>query len=205
VLGIRARVHKTWEAIRCVNFDLDDRAFEADDGAGEDFGEHGERFRRLDAMLCEQPLLVTPRGSISRSLPSRSAWRDSRRSLCKPYTVVATKPTKVVMAVKHEVIMPAAPAMRPSAECAAVLSGAPAIGSDGSPSADSSVAAGVCWPMSCVGLAWGGRPKPGRTVKALKASGQEVDATNTTPKITGRRAAGRAEAGGGHGCIGLSR
>jgi hypothetical protein len=39
-LRFRAHVHKTWEAIRCINFGLDDSGFEADDGAGVDFGEH---------------------------------------------------------------------------------------------------------------------------------------------------------------------
>ncbi len=42
-LGSMADVHKTWEPVTRINFDFDNRAVEADDGAGIDFGEHGAK------------------------------------------------------------------------------------------------------------------------------------------------------------------
>ena len=45
-MGIRAHVHKTWEAVACINFNLNDCAVEADDGAGIDFGEHRPSLRK---------------------------------------------------------------------------------------------------------------------------------------------------------------
>ena len=45
-MGIRAHVHKTWEAVRCVNFDFNDGSFQPDDGAGIDFGEHRPSLRK---------------------------------------------------------------------------------------------------------------------------------------------------------------
>lgn len=47
VLGIGADDHETWQPIGSVDFDLNDGAVEADDGAGVDFGEHEAK--------CTQP------------------------------------------------------------------------------------------------------------------------------------------------------
>jgi hypothetical protein len=44
--GLRDDIHKTWEAIRCVNFDLDGSAVEAHDGAGIDSGEHSAKCKQ---------------------------------------------------------------------------------------------------------------------------------------------------------------
>jgi len=41
--GIWDDNHKTWEAIRCVNFHFDDSSFQPYHGAGIDFGKHGAK------------------------------------------------------------------------------------------------------------------------------------------------------------------
>jgi hypothetical protein len=42
-LGIRAHHHKARQAVGGVDFNFNDGGFEADHGAGEDFGKHGAK------------------------------------------------------------------------------------------------------------------------------------------------------------------
>jgi hypothetical protein len=56
----RDDVHEAGEAVGGVHFDLNDGAFEADDGAGIDFGKHGAKCSRVKRGGQVQPRIIMP-------------------------------------------------------------------------------------------------------------------------------------------------
>jgi len=85
-LGISADVHERRQAIGGVNFDFDNSSFEADDGAGIDFGKHAAKCTQGGG---DEQIVIAHPGALH---PGRNGAEVARRGPILVNRVIAVVP-----------------------------------------------------------------------------------------------------------------